>query len=205
MEGIGWFSGGEKHPSFSQNPTPHRFVALEKTVKEIKRTQPAEIAVQVRRLIERVDIDASQVRITVSRAGLSELVGGVNVGDGGLIVLDLPIAIRRRGVESKIILPGASGNLLPDGGLIGLVSDTYQWVERISKGEITTVRDIARQVGVDEGDVSRFLPLAFLAPDIVEAILAGRQPVELTPEKLKRLRNLPKSWEEQRQLLGFSG
>ena len=82
---------------------------------------------------------------------------------------------------------------------------TYQWVERIAKGEITTVRDIARQEGVDEGDVSRFLPLAFLAPDIVEAILAGRQPVELTPEKLKRLRNLPKCWDEQRQLLGFSG
>jgi len=54
-------------------------------------------------------------------------------------------------------------------------------------------------------DVSRFLPLAFLAPDIVEAILAGRKPVELTSEKLKRLRNLPKSWEEQRQLLGFTG
>jgi len=54
-------------------------------------------------------------------------------------------------------------------------------------------------------DVSRFLPLAFLAPDIVEAILAGRKPVELTFEKLKRLRNMPKSWEEQRQLLGFTG
>jgi len=45
----------------------------------------------------------------------------------------------------------------------------------------------------------------FLAPDIVESIFAGRQPVELTPEKLKRLRNLPQSWEEQRQLLGFAG
>ena len=40
---------------------------------------------------------------------------------------------------------------------------------------------------------------------IYSVILAGRQPVELTPEKLKRLRNLPKSWEEQRQLLGFTG
>ncbi len=94
---------------------------------------------------------------------------------------------------------------IPDGGLIGLISDTYQWFERIAKGEITTVRDITRQEGVDEGDVSRFLPLAFLAPDIVEAILTGRQPVELTPEKLKRLRNLPKSWEDQRRLLGFTG
>ena len=130
---------------------------------------------------------------------------GANAGDGGPIILNLPIAIRRRGVESKIILRGTSRIHMPDYGLIGLVSDTYRWVERIAKGEITTVRDIARQEGVDEGDVSRFLPLAFLAPDIVEAILAGRQPVELTPEKLKRLRDLPKSWEEQRQVLGFTG
>ena len=57
---------------------------------------------------------------------------------------------------------------------------------------------------MDEGDVSRFLPLAFLAPDIIEAILLGKQPIELTPEKLKRLRILPMSWEEQRIVLGFA-
>lgn len=56
---------------------------------------------------------------------------------------------------------------------------------------------------MDEGDVSRFLPLAFLAPDIIEAITAGKQSIELTPEKLKRLRVLPKSWEEQHKLLEF--
>ena len=48
------------------------------------------------------------------------------------------------------------------------------------------------------------IPFAFLAPDIVEAILRGKQPIKLTPEKLKRLRNLPKSWEEQRKLLKFT-
>jgi hypothetical protein len=46
------------------------------------------------------------------------------------------------------------------------------------------------------------LPLAFLAPDIVEAILQGRQPVELTVLRLKRI-GLPLSWVEQRRLLGF--
>jgi site-specific DNA recombinase len=193
--------GAEASPSQLEDS----IIAARGMAKEIKLSQSAEIVAQARRLIERVDIDAGQIRITVSLVGLSELVGGVNASDGGPIMLDLPIAIRRRGVESKIILQGALGPLLSDGGLVELVSDTYQWVERIAKGEITTVRDIARQEKVDEGDVSRFLALAFLAPDIVEAILAGRQPVELTPEKLKRLRNLPKSWEEQRQLLGFSG
>jgi site-specific DNA recombinase len=93
---------------------------------------------------------------------------------------------------------------LRDSGLIGVVSNAYQRVHQIFNREITTVREISQKEGVDEGDVSRFLPLAFLAPDIVEVILKGKQPVNLTSEKLKRLRNLPKSWEEQRKLLGFT-
>ena len=47
------------------------------------------------------------------------------------------------------------------------------------------------------------MPLAFLAPEIVEAILSGRQPTELTAERLKRFQFIPHSWEEQRQVLGF--
>ena len=47
------------------------------------------------------------------------------------------------------------------------------------------------------------LPLGMLAPDIVEAILAGHHPPELTASRLKRLRHLPTSWDEQRRVLGF--
>jgi hypothetical protein len=46
-----------------------------------------------------------------------------------------------------------------------------------------------------------FLPLACLSPDIVEAILAGRQPANLTVERLKRLSDLPLEWSKQHQLL----
>ena len=51
--------------------------------------------------------------------------------------------------------------------------------------------------------VSRIIQLAFLAPDIVEAILAGRQPVELTPRRLMRIGELPLEWHRQRRLLGL--
>jgi DNA invertase Pin-like site-specific DNA recombinase len=50
---------------------------------------------------------------------------------------------------------------------------------------------------------TRILPLAFLAPDIVDAILDGRQPVELTSTRLRRHRPIPLSWQHQRRLLGF--
>ena len=177
----------------------------ERVSREIWKSQPAIIHAQARQLIERVDFDSEQLRIQVSLAGLSESIGSADATDSAPVILKTPITFYRRGVESKIILSGASKAALPDNGLIALVSDTYKCVQKIFKREVATVRDISQKDGIDEGDVSRFLPLAFLAPDIVEAILRGRQPAGLTSEKLKRLRNLPKSWEEQRELLGFTG
>jgi hypothetical protein len=53
--------------------------------------------------------------------------------------------------------------------------------------------------------VSRILPLAYLAPDIAEAILAGRQPADLTVKRLRSLRELPAKWSVQRAKLGFAG
>ena len=47
------------------------------------------------------------------------------------------------------------------------------------------------------------MPLAFLAPKIVEAILAGTQPVDLTAETLTKHANLPLSWPDQKPLFGF--
>ena len=50
-------------------------------------------------------------------------------------------------------------------------------------------------VACDQIDVSRFLPLAFLAPEIVEALMNGRQGVELTAEKMRQILPIPCSWE----------
>lgn len=143
-------------------------------------------------------------RTSLSQAGLSECIGDTEITNGAPIILETPVTFRRRGVVRKVILPGSSNAALPDNGLIDLVSNAYQWSQMIFKREALTVREISNKENVDEGDVSRFLPFAFLAPDIVEAILRGKQPVKLTSEKLKRLHNLPKSWEEQRKLLGFA-
>jgi site-specific DNA recombinase len=172
--------------------------------KEIGINQSTARYFQARQLIDRVDFSGKQLRVQVSLIGLSECIGATNATNTGTIILNTPITFRRRGVESKIILSGASKATLPEGRLIDLVSNSYQWAQKIFKREVSTVREISREKDIDEGDVSRFLPLAFLAPDIVEAILKGRQPAGLTSEKLKRLRNLPKSWEEQRKLLKFT-
>jgi len=146
-------------------------------------------------LVERVDIQPDQIRINLSKKYLNNLVGG-DASESSPIELQCSIALRRRGVESRIVLAGDKNIPTHDEGLIDLVAKTHGWFNRITAGEVTTVRDIADEANLDEGVVSRFLPLAFLAPDIVETILNGNQSFDLTAEKLKRLRSLPKSWDE---------
>ncbi|MHA1537450.1 MAG: hypothetical protein ACTSUD_07835 [Alphaproteobacteria bacterium] len=67
-----------------------------------------------------------------------------------------------------------------------------------------SIAELAGRHGVDRTDIGRAIVFAFLAPDIVEAILDGHQPTELTAARLKRVRDLPVSWLEQRRVLGLT-
>jgi hypothetical protein len=93
---------------------------------------------------------------------------------------------------------------VPDHRLTALVAQARSWFAELESCAVRSVHDLASRHRIDRGDVSRILPLAFLAPDIVQAILDGHQPVDLTTARLKRLRDLPASWTRQRRLLGFS-
>ena len=83
-----------------------------------------------------------------------------------------------------------------------LIEARTRVADYLDPGQDLSLSAIARRAGVHVGDVSRALQLAFLAPDLVEAILDGTQPVALTPERLKRAGELPLLWEEQRAMLG---
>jgi site-specific DNA recombinase len=61
---------------------------------------------------------------------------------------------------------------------------------------------IARRFDLSDAHVRRILRLAYLAPDIVEAIVEGRQPLSLTVKRL--LRGIPLAWPDQRATFGFT-
>ena len=75
--------------------------------------------------------------------------------------------------------------------------------DRLEQNPDLTLQRIAEAEGVSPSYVTRLLRLAYLAPDIVTAIVDGQQPPELTAEKLMRNTRLPLSWEAQRKRLGF--
>jgi ParB-like chromosome segregation protein Spo0J len=75
------------------------------------------------------------------------------------------------------------------------------WQQTLDAGVYTTASEIGDIENISKSYVSRILRLALLAPDIVEAILAGQTDHALVLEKLER--PLPASWEEQRDHLGW--
>jgi hypothetical protein len=71
----------------------------------------------------------------------------------------------------------------------------YQWFEQLLSGELSSLRMIAPAVGKSERYVSKVIRAAFLAPDLLEAVLAGRAPTPLTLAELTK--DLPCDWNEQ--------
>ena len=75
----------------------------------------------------------------------------------------------------------------------------------LATGEVDTMEKLAVRENGDVNEISRVLQLAFLAPEIVEIIVQGKQPVELTLMKLKRISHLPLDWRDQKSPHGLSG
>lgn len=165
-------------------------------------------------IVKRIEIGRERVRIIIHTQTLRVILSHGDAANEEAkretqgkdeFALDLPIWFKRRGVEMKLVITDERERPpAPDPHLIAAVAKGRDWFARIKGSDVQSVRDIAETQDVNQGDVSRILPLGLLAPDIVEAILAGRQPIELTASRLKRIRDLPVSWAEQRRVLGFA-
>ncbi len=75
----------------------------------------------------------------------------------------------------------------------------------LSSGHSDSVLSIAQEHGLASSQVTRVIYLAFLAPDIVNRIVRGEQPVDLNVKRLSALAPLPLDWSEQRRVMGFDG
>ena len=160
-------------------------------------------------LLARITIASGTMIVQIRRDALFQTISVVNRGamqDGTTVghhEIVVPFSLRRRGVEAKLIVGDHQQIKAIDPILIATIAKAYAWFRELASGNKTSVKDIARERGLAANEISRLLPLAFLAPDIVEAIMAGRQPLELTAKRLKRFESLPLDWEQQRMVLGF--
>jgi hypothetical protein len=102
----------------------------------------------------------------------------------------------------RLIINGP-GPLRIDHTLLKTIIRAHKWFNYLATGRMKNMTEIALSEGVDKSYVSRVVNLAFLDPVIIESVIAGQQPADLTIEKLTKQINLPLNWAQQRQLLGF--
>jgi site-specific DNA recombinase len=87
---------------------------------------------------------------------------------------------------------------------VQLVFDAHRWMAALTTGEVSSVDELAAQEAYPANEISRVLPIAFLAPDITGPSCSAQHPVELNAERLKRMSKLPACWNEQRHRLGLA-
>ena len=155
----------------------------------------------VHQITSRIEVSAQRLTIQVSCEGLATMLDIAAIEESSDYHLEIPIAFRRRGIETKMLI-GEQASGEADQNLIKTIAQAHRWLSRLNSEKLT-VSQLAEELKIDDGEISRVLPLAFLAPDIVRNIVQGRQPPELTTRRLKRLKPLPSLWHDQRQALNF--
>ena len=121
-----------------------------------------------------------------------------------MLIRDVPLRIKRRGVEMRLVIEGPSSAAANrDPTLLKEIRRAHRCFEALVSRRVRSVTELATAEGITHRYVSALLPLAMLAPDILEAIAAGRQPPELTAHRLIRTVHLPIVWAAQKQLLGI--
>ena len=155
-------------------------------------------------LIDRVDLDQDGMRLSIK---LPLWNTGAPDGSSHLsIKRHVPMQIRRRGVELRLLVNGgARASCKTDQSLLRAVARAHCWFEDLVSGRRGSMVEIAKCNGVGKQYVSRLIRLAFLAPEMVERIAAGRQPPELTAQALRTGRpDIPVDWAAQKRALGFA-
>lgn len=143
--------------------------------------------------------------MTISGDGTFVIGGAVSTPVSGKVIrLTIPAELKRAGMEMKFVLAGVDSGDPPDASLVRLLARAHSLALRLAENPGSTLEDAGALEGMGAPYAARLMRLSYLAPEIVIAILNGRQPVELTATKLMADTRLPLDWTEQRKTLGFA-
>jgi hypothetical protein len=180
-----------------------------------KIVRPMIARVQVR--LDRIDVDLRAERLVERLLQTSNL--NSHLGEGDLMLrraedgpdpaepivgLAMPAQLKRTGKEMKFIVHGDREERTADPSLVRLIVRARMLVRRLAENLGSTLEDVAAQENMGGPYAARLTRLYYLAPDIVAAILDGKQPVDLTANKLMADTRFPLDWRAQRAALGFA-
>ena len=167
---------------------------------------PGERAKLVRELVEKIIVDEKTIIIKLRRGlllGEDVASSASKAASDRAVELTAAVAFKHRGAETKLVLPGLAlqkHSSRCDPALIKAIARGRAWFEELVSGRARSLQELAKRDGISRRYIRRLIGLAFLSPELIEAILQGRQPVALTATRLTEL-DLPLDWTEQHKLL----
>ena len=147
-------------------------------------------------------ISSNGMLACLSNATLTEEILGKEVDTQ---VVTVPAKLKRCGIETRFIVKNDTGqgpHAISVKAMQDALVKALRWHEELVSGTIESTADIAKSEGITQRYIVRILKLAFLAPDIMEAIIAGCLPGDLTLTRLKK--GFPMEWDQQRKVLSFT-
>jgi hypothetical protein len=162
-------------------------------------------------LIDRIDVGAHQIDIHLRSTRLAALLDVAapplpSATDDETHILSVSVRRRRCGWAIRMLIAGteAFATAKPDARLVKLLIRARRFSATLLDSDGVPFAGLAKRQGVSPSYFTRLVRLSYLAPDITEAILDGRQPRDLTADKLLAHSRLPLGWHEQRTVLGFA-
>ncbi len=171
--------------------------ALRKALKLSERwlaMPPVELKSLVQEIVDRITVAADRIEIRLSRA---KIAAALQVGERGQrpdldpVVLSIEAKVRRAGKGKRLVIEnGAEAEV--NAGLVEMIKEAFAIRNQLLSGSHDSIEAMSGRLGMNKGRLTSLVRLSYLAPDIVRAFLAGRQPIALTLTALLRLsKDLP--------------
>ena len=184
------------------------FVAADRTAKTLREGSAAARLRTIPKLVKGIDLRADEVVIRVDPQALLVVLGVPSLGKPRIdaILIRCPATKVWHGPQLRLVIPGANDPAsyrYRSPGLVRLMVEVHEARQLVLANAGETIMSITRITGRCRARLNELLRLSCLSPDIVCAILEGRQPIGLSNSTLLNT-PLPLDWQEQKALLGFS-
>ena len=190
-----------------------RAIAAEDASQTFERLRPLIARAQVHP--DRIDVELAADRVADLLLGNGGSTGGhlgassdpdddqAAAADDRRILLTIEAHLQRAGMEMRFVHDGVEIGAAPDEALVRLLTRAHSLARHLAKNPSVTLEEAGAAQDMGAPYSARLMRLNYLAPDIVVAILNGRQPASLTATRLMADTRLPLAWTEQRKALGF--
>jgi len=180
-------------------------------VKTWENLTPSKKIDHLKNIIQKTQVGCDGINITLSRAGISQCLlneypdnekSKNNFNDE--FIISIPATLKRCGHEAKLIIGDKYANESNPTTTLAIqnaLKKALIWNQALITGQVSNMARLAKQEKVTQRYIAHLIKLAFLAPDIMEAIVNGDTPKQLTLGRLKE--GFSYDWDDQRNELGF--